>query len=105
MFDLNMATLIIVLGVLVFLTNVVVEVIKMAFGVSGAAILNKIALVVAIVLTVATYLAYTAYTGISIVWYYLVCSIVLGFIVALIAMLGWDKVIKMWQQSQKGGRS
>ena len=104
MFDLNMATLILVLGALVFLTNAVVEVIKMAFGVSGAATLNKIALLVAIILTVAAYLAYTAYAGITIVWYYLIGSIVLGFIVALIAMLGWDKVIKMWQQSQKGGK-
>ena len=41
----------------------------------------------------------------GIVWYYLIGSIVLGFIVALIAMLGWDKVIKMWQESQKGGKA
>lgn len=102
MFDLNIATLILVLGALVFLTNAVVEVIKMAFGVTGSATLNKIALAVAIVLTVGAYLAYTAYTGISIVWYYLIGSIVLGFIVSLIAMIGWDKVIKMWQQSQRG---
>lgn len=102
MLEINMATIILVLGVLVFLTNAVVEVIKMAFGVSGATILNKIALLVAIILTVVTYVVYTAYVGISIVWYYLLGSIVLGFIVALIAMLGWDKVLKMWQQSQKG---
>ena len=102
MLDLNMATLIIILGVLVFLTNAVVEVIKMAFGISGASTLNKIALAVAIVLTVDAYLAYTAYASISLVWYYLLGSMVLGFIVALIAMLGWDKVLKMWQQSQKG---
>ncbi len=104
MFELNMSTLILVLGVLVFLTNAIVEVIKMAFCVSGANTLNKLALFVAIVLTVALYLAYTAYTGISIVWYYFICSIILGFIVALIAMVGWDKVLKMWQQSQKGGK-
>ena len=104
MFKFDMATLIIILGVLVFLTNAIVEVIKMAFGVTGAATLNKIALAVAIVLTVVTYIGYTAYTGIAIVWYYLLGSIVVGFIVSLIAMLGWDKVIKMWQQSQKGGK-
>lgn len=101
MLEINMATIILVLGVLVFLTNAIVEVVKMAFGVSGAAILNKIALLVAILLTTVTYVAYTTYVGISIVWYYLLGSIVLGFIVALIAMLGWDKVLKMWQQSQK----
>lgn len=104
MFKLDMATLIIVLGALVFLTNALVEVIKMSFGVTGAATLNKIALIVAISLTVVAYLAYSAYTGLSLLWYYLLGSIVLGFIVALIAMLGWDKVLKMWQQSQKGGK-
>ena len=104
MFKFDMATLIIILGVLVFLTNAIVEVIKMAFGVTGAATLNKIALIVAIVLSVVAYVVYAAYVGVVIVWYYLLGSIVLGFIVALIAMLGWDKVIKMWQQSQKGGK-
>lgn len=102
MFNLNMATLFIVVGALVFLTNAVVEVIKKAFGVTGESLINKIALAVAIVLTVVTYLAYTAYMGINIVWYYFIGAIIVGFIVALIAMLGWDKVIKMWQQSQKG---
>lgn len=102
MLDLNMATLILVVGVLVFLTNAIVEIVKMTFEVSGSSAINKIALLVAIVLTVVTYLAYTAYTSIPIVWYYLVGSIIVGFIVALIAMIGWDKVLKMWQESQKG---
>lgn len=102
MLELSMATIIVVLGVLVFLTNAIVEVCKMAFAISGTATINKIALVNAIVLTVGTYLSYSAYKGLPIMWYYILCSIVLGFIVALIAMLGWDKVLKMWQQSQKG---
>ena len=102
MLDLNMATLILVVGVLVFLTNSVVEVIKKSFSVTGESLINKIALMVAIALTVVTYLAYTAYTSIPIVWYYFIGAILLGFIVALIAMLGWDKVIKMWQQSKRG---
>lgn len=102
MLDLNMATLFIVLGMLVFFTNAIVEVIKITFSISGSAIINKIALGVAIVLAVVAYLAYTAYMGINVIWYYFIGSIIVGFIVALIAMLGWDKVLKMWQQSQKG---
>lgn len=102
MFELNTATLILVLGVLVFLTNAIVEVIKITFCISGSNVINKIALAVSVVLTVVSYLAYTAYTGVLIIWYYLLCSIVIGFIVALIAMLGWDKVLKMWQESNKG---
>ena len=101
MFELNMETLVIVLGVLVFLTNAIVEVAKMAFGISGSSTLNKLALSVAIILTVVFYLSYTAYTGVSIVWYYLIGSIILGFVVALIAMVGYDKVISMWMDSQR----
>ena len=103
MLDLNMATLILVLGALVFLTNAVTESIKMAFFVQGANALNKIALVTGIILTVVAYLGYSAYAGLLITWYYILSAIILGFVVALISMLGWDKVLKMWQQSQKGG--
>ena len=104
MLELNTATLILVLGVLVFLTNAIVEVIKMTFFVNGERTLNKIALTTAIVLTVCAYVVYVAYAGVSFAWYYFLAAIVVGFLVALISMLGWDKVLKMWQQSQKGGK-
>lgn len=103
MLNLNIATLFIVMGALVFLTNAIVEIAKMVFGAKGTMVLNKIALVTAIVLAVVTYLTYAAYTSTPIVWYYFVGAIILGFIVALISMLGWDKVLKMWQESQKKG--
>lgn len=103
MLELNMATLIIVLGVLVFLTNAITESIKMAFSVKGANVLNKIALAVGITLTVVAYLGYSAYMSFLITWYYVLASIILGFVVALIAMLGWDKAIKMWQESTRKG--
>ena len=100
--NVNIETVIIVLGVLVFLTNAIVEVIKKAFFVKGETTLNALALTVGVLLTVVSYFVYIGYTRSAFIWYYLVGSIVLGFIVALIAMVGWDKVLKMWFESQKG---
>ena len=99
--NLNIETLIIVLGVLVFLTNAIVEVIKKAFFVKGESTLNKIALATALVLTVCTYVVYVAYAGVSFAWHYFLAAIVVGFVVSLIAMVGWDKALKMWFESQK----
>ena len=101
MLELNMTTLILVLGVLVFLTNAITESIKMAFSVKGSNILNKIALCTGIVLTVATYLGCSACIGAVITWYYIAAAVILGFVVSLAAMLGYDKVIQMWQDTMK----
>lgn len=95
----DVGVLISILGVLVFLTNAITESIKMAFFVQGANILNKIALVIGIILTVLAYLGYSAYMGLSITWYYVLATIILGFVVALIAMVGYDKILQLWMDS------
>lgn len=100
----DVGVLISILGVLVFLTNAIVEVIKKAFFVSGESVLNKLALTVGVLLTIASYLVYVGYSKSAFIWYYLVGSVIAGFVVSLIAMVGWDKVLKMWFESQKGDR-
>ena len=95
----DVGVLISILGVLVFLTNAIVEVIKKAFLVRGESTLNKIALATAIVLTVCTYVVYVAYAGVSFAWYYFLAAIVVGFVVALIAMVGYDKILQLWMDS------
>ena len=105
MMNFDVGILISILGVLVFLTNAIVEVIKKAFFVKGEEVLNKLALTVGVLLTVVSYFVYIGYTKSAFIWYYLVGSIVLGFVVALIAMVGWDKILQMWFESQKGDRA
>ncbi len=101
MLELNMTTVVFIMGVLVFLTNAIVEVIKQVFSINGEKAINKVALGVAMLLTVVSYFIYIGYTSSKFIWYYLVGASILGFIVALVAMLGWDKVLKMWQQSKR----
>ena len=100
--EFNMATLILVLGVLVFVVNVVVEVTKNLWPLDQVHT-NYYVTGLSIVLTVLSYFIYLSYTSSKFIWYYLVAVIMAGFIVAYLAMFGWEKLIKLWQDSQKRG--
>lgn len=97
-----MATLILVLGVLVFVVNVVVEVTKNLWPLDQVHT-NYYVTGLSIVLTVLSYFIYISYTSSKFIWYYLLTAILCGFIVAYLAMFGWEKLIKLWQDSQKRG--
>lgn len=101
MIQLNLETIILVMGILVFLVNVIVEVTKNIYPLDQLHT-NYYVTVLSIVLTVISYFMYLGYSGSAFVWYYLIIAIIIGFLVAYIAMLGWDKLINLWQQSKKG---
>lgn len=102
--NIDYGLIIVILGIMVFLTNVIVEVLKNTFTIKGSKTLNSIALTAAITISVLGYLIYTSYTQATFIWYYLVASVFVGFIVALVSMLGWDKVLKIWKDSTRGGK-
>lgn len=101
MLDMNITTIILVLGALVFLVNLVVEVTKNLWPLNTVHT-NFYVTGLSIVLTVISYFIYLSYNSSKFIWYYLIAAIVCGFVVAYLAMFGWDKLIKLWQQSQKG---
>lgn len=76
------------IGVLTVLTNLIVEVIKKVIPVHP----NIIAVVVALLLTVGSFFAVSDIYGINVTWYYVVASVVVGFMVAYAAMFGFDKL-------------
>ena len=84
------AMLISVIGILVALTNIIVEVIKKFTWEKIPT--NVLATVVAIVLTLVAFFTCTSYHGITIVWYYVAAAVVVGFMVAYAAMFGFDKL-------------
>lgn len=102
--NIDYGIIIVILGIMVFLTNVIVEVLKNTFTIKGSKTLNSIALTAAITISVLGYLIYTSYTQAVFIWYYLIASVLVGFIVALISMIGWDKVLKIWKDSTRGGK-
>ena len=87
-----------IIGVLVALTNVIVQVLKKATW--DKLPTNVLALVIAMLLCLVAGIAYCQVNAISITWYLAAALIVLGFLVAYAAMFGFDKLqeIMKWKK-------
>lgn len=86
----DLSVIIPIIGVLVALTNVIVEVAKKATW--DKLPTNILALIVAIALTMVSGFAYYQIKALSITWYIVVSFVVIGFMVAYAAMFGFDKL-------------
>lgn len=98
--NIDVGLFLLVLGILVFVVNVVVEVTKNLYPLDQLKT-NYYVTGLSIVLTVLSYFIYLSYTQSKFIWYYLIAVIIAGFVVAYLAMFGWDKLIKLWQDSNK----
>ena len=98
----ELATIITIIGVLVALTNVIVEVAKKVTW--DKLPTNVVALVVAVALTLAVGFAYCQIEAVTVTWYIVVALIVVGFMVAYAAMFGFDKLkeIMNWGGNDDG---
>lgn len=86
-----------ILGVLVALTNVIVQVVKKATW--DKLPTNIVALVVAETLTAAAGIAYCQIRVVVMTWYIVAALIVGGFMVAYAAMFGYDKLLEIMDWS------
>lgn len=86
----EIATIITIIGILVALTNVIVEVVKTATW--DKLPTNIVALIVALVLTMLAGIAYCQINGIVLTWYIIIALVVVGFMVSYAAMFGFDKL-------------
>lgn len=86
----DLSVMIPILGVLVALTNVIVQVAKKATW--DKLPTNIVALAVAEALTIAAGIAYCQIKAVVMTWYIIVALIVGGFMVAYSAMFGFDKL-------------
>lgn len=77
-----------VMAVLVFVTNIIVEVIKGLFPKTPT---NIVAVIVALIITVLALFILCAVLEITVMWYYAVGAVVLGIFVGYAAMFGFDK--------------
>lgn len=84
-----------VMAGLVFVTNIIVEVLKVFVPKLPT---NYLAVIVAIAVTVlALYIAAAAFE-ITVMWYYAVGAVVLGIFVAYASMFGFDKFKEAWDK-------
>lgn len=97
----NMTLLIAVIGVLAFIVSLITQVFK---GVGGLAKIptDILVLVLSIGITVTAFVAYMQYIQQVIIWYMIIAAILAGFIVAFVAMYGWEKLSELWKRFYKG---
>lgn len=86
----DLSVMIPLLGVLVALTNIIVQVAKKATW--DKLPTNIVALAVAEALTITAGIAYCQIKAVALTWYIIVALIVGGFMVAYAAMFGFDKL-------------
>ena len=55
-------------------------------------------LVLSIGITVTAFVAYMQYIQQTILWYMILAAIMAGFVVAFIAMYGWEKLSELWKR-------
>lgn len=93
----NMTMILAVIGALAFMVSVITQVFK------GVGVLSKIptdilVFVLSIGITVVAFVAYMQYVQMTILWYMILAAIMAGFIVAFIAMYGWEKLSELWKR-------
>lgn len=96
----NMTVILAVIGILAFCVSVITQVFK------GVGVLSKIptdalVFVLSIGITVASFVAYMQYIQMQILWYMILAAIMAGFIVAFVAMYGWEKLTELWKRMSK----
>lgn len=96
----SITSLVAVVGALAFIVSVITQVFK------GVSVLSKVptdilVFVLSIGLTVIAFVAYMQYIQQIIVWYMIIAAIMAGFIVAFVAMYGWEKFSELWKRFNK----
>ena len=97
----NMTAILAVIGALAFIVSVITQVFK------GVGVLSKIptdilVLVLSIGITVTAFVAYMQYIQQTIIWYMILAAILAGYLVAFVAMYGWEKFAELWSRFKKG---
>lgn len=95
----ELSAIITIIGILVALTNIIVEVAKKATR--DKLPTNVLVLIVGEILTIGTGVAYFQIKAIPIAWYMVAALVVGGFMVAYAAMFGFDKLKEIMNWGDK----
>ena len=99
----NMTMILAVIGILAFCVSVITQVFK-GVGVLSTIPTDALVFVLSIGITVAAFVAYMQYIQMQILWYMILATIMAGFIVAFVAMYGWEKLTELWKRMSNNGK-
>ena len=87
----------IAIGVLVALTNIITEVVKTIVPLTKTEDINRFATIIGILLTLIAGFTYLQVNLMPITWYEVVALVIVGFMVSLASMLGFDKLLSYFE--------
>ena len=96
----NIMIILSVIGAIAFIVSVITQVIK-GVGIFAKIPTDGLVLVLSIGITVAAFVAYMQYLHMTILWYMVLAAIMAGFVVAFVAMYGWEKLSELWKRFGK----
>ena len=96
----NMTTILAVIGALAFMVSVITQVFK-GVGVLAKIPTDILVFVQSIGMTVTAFVAYMQYIQQTILWYMILAAILAGFLVAFVAMYGWEKFAELWNRFKR----
>ena len=96
----SITSLLAVVGALAFMVSIITQVFK-GVGVLSKVPIDILVFVLSIGLTVIAFVAYMQYIQQIILWYMIIAAIMAGFIVAFVAMYGWEKFSELWKRFNK----
>ena len=96
----NITIILAVIGAIAFIVSVITQVIK-GVGVFAKIPTDGLVLMLSIGITVAAFVAYMQYVHMTILWYMVLAAIMAGFVVAFVAMYGWEKLSELWKRFGK----
>lgn len=91
--------LLIAIGVMAFLVSVITQVIKSWPGLSKLPA-QMVVIALSLVLCPVSFVAMMSYLKKPIEWYMIFACILASFIVALVAMDGWDRLKEIWDRTK-----
>lgn len=96
----NMTIILAVIGALAFIVSVITQVIK-GIGIFSKVPTDIVVFVLSIGITVVAFIAYMQYIQMAILWYMILAAVIAGFVVAFVAMYGWEKLSELWKRFGK----
>lgn len=96
----DMTAILSVIGALAFIVSVITQVFK-GVGVLAKIPTDILVLVLSIGITVTAFVAYMQYIQQTLIWYMILAAILAGFLVAFVAMYGWEKFAELWNRFKK----
>ena len=91
--------LLIAIGIMAFLVSAITQVIKSWPGLDSLPT-SVVVIVLSLILCPVIFIALMSYLKQPIVWYMLVACFLAAFMVALVAMDGWERVREIWNRSK-----